>query len=507
MIINTLAVIGNLFAAMKDGGSVKEVLDDANNILRRGRNTSLYRKAKESIAFFPVIISSSVSSEPISPLLKALERQFATYIKIAIQQEDIIDLSNSKSKREFLKTLGFNVDNKLLGMLEHVIDNRSMRDAIKKEWKILSETAEKKRKETLSFKPLHEIYDDKKRDSLVSSLSESKRTGGYTKEEIDFIIHQTNDNINVLQSFRSDRDVDRDLNNLYQQFQTQTSNLQSNPTLQSARALERTGERIQNLRAKVDPLYRDDIKRRLKKTDDEEMLSLRQQAADASRETHDRKGVVVNISDSDLKKISELPPTILDVAIYYKSGNTLHETTLTLGIKAVSHILDSEDIISNISKGLKESNSILRFIKWKTGEIKFWKDFLFNIDGIKEDAVQAYKKEDGGLWFRLKYLRHKDALSRVFSRGFTPTAVLVISPSDISEIKKRSGIDLWKKNDVKKLFDTFYIISFLVVDEASRVVHIHNGDDLSFLKVDYNYLAKESSDDSMRTLVGLLTRG
>lgn len=502
--------MGNLFATMKQGGSAKDILDDINNTVGRGGNTSLYRKAKESIAFFPVIISSSVSSEPISPLLKALERQFATYIKIAIQQEDIVDLSNSKSKREFLKTLGFNVDNKLLGMLEHVIDNRSMRDAIKKEWKTLSETAEKKRKETLSFKPLHEIYDDRKRDSLISSLNESKRTGRYTKEELAFIIHQTNDNINVLQSFRSDKDVDRDLNNLSNIFQTQISNYQANPTLRTARALDRTGERIQNLRAKADPLYRDDIKRRLKKRDDEEMLSLRQQMADANkeeRETHDRKGVVVNISDSDLKKISELPPTILDVAIYYKSGNTLHETTLTLGIKAVSHILDSEDVISNISKGLKESNSVLRFIKWKTGEIKFWKDFLFNIDSIKEDAVQAYKKEEGGLWFRLKYLRHKDALSRVFSRGFTPTAVLVLSPSDISEIKKRSGIDLWKKNNIKKLFDTFYIISFIVVDEASRVVHIHNGDDLSFLKVDYNYLAKESSDDSMRTLVGLLTRG
>jgi len=219
-----------------------------------------------------------------------------------------------------------------------------------------------------------------------------------------------------------------------------------------------------------------------------------------------QSGAGSTITDTDIKKYSELPPTVLDVVIYYKSGNTIEQTMLSLGIKAVSHIFDYEDVIFNICKGLKESNTLLRFLKWKTGEIKFWKDFILNTDNLKEDAILSTKKNYGDIWFRLKYLKNKDFISKIINKGFTPTTVLVVSISDVEEIKRRSGINLWSYTDIKRLFDSFFIISFVIIDEASKVVYIHNGDDLSYMKVDYQYLHQEKDENAVKSLLGILTR-
>jgi hypothetical protein len=197
----------------------------------------------------------------------------------------------------------------------------------------------------------------------------------------------------------------------------------------------------------------------------------------------------------------------LEVTVHYKSGNTIINTQLVLGVKAVAHFVNYDDMVHHISKGIKENNNFLRFIKWTSGEISFWKDFVFSIPSIKEDIIDANKKQYGDIWFRLKYLKYKDILMRFFSKGHTPTAVLVLSVSDVEDIKKKSNYDLWNWNSIKKLFDSFFILSFIIVDEASRMVYINNGDEANFQKVDYKYLANEKNDDSaVKALLGFVTR-
>jgi hypothetical protein len=514
--INALYVLSNVFAAMRDGEDFTTILQDVSAASGNLKNRSIYDRAKKSIAFFPVIFSSSISSEPVNPLLKALERQFAVFIKIAIQQEDVIDLSETRSKREFLRTLGFNVDNTLLSIMEQVNFSRFGED-IKKYWKDINAAAIEQQKYLKDVRPLSEIYSDHKyidaEISLEATMTDAER------EALKFALHGANAatrNARSTAQRQQVRDARRDLGRA------------SRDLLAASGDARRERERFQDaasvamdMGSDASPAYRNRIqvvnkredeafKARLNGVENDLKFERQREIEDMrlnSREQKSVNKVTATITDNDIKKFSELPPTVLEVAIFYRTGNTLSEANLTLGIKAVAHIFDSEEVVHNIAKGLKESNTLLRFLQWRSGEIKFWRDFLFNVTSIKDDVVTSFKKNHGSIWFRLKYLKNKDIISRFYSKGFTPTAVLALSVSDVTEIKKRSGIDLWEQKNVNKLFNTFYIVSFLIIDEGSKIVHINNGDELSYMKVDYKYLSNEQDGDSMKSLIGLLTRG
>lgn len=181
------------------------------------------------------------------------------------------------------------------------------------------------------------------------------------------------------------------------------------------------------------------------------------------------------LKNNDAKKANELVPTTMHVRLVLQ--NSKHEVQGSLdfiiGIKATMHPIPSNEMVTNLLNAIRNKGTVFNFVRWTTGEISFFKDFLFNINEMKEDIVNRAENKMSSWWITLK---RRKALSKIkdFLGGkgrLLPNATIVISMEEAEYIRSQFGYDLMDESLVKKIMDTYFLLGFVIVDNSSQIVH------------------------------------
>ena len=209
-----------------------------------------------------------------------------------------------------------------------------------------------------------------------------------------------------------------------------------------------------------------------------------------------KRDVVPKMLDSDSKKANEMVPTTLALKVHVQDkGGAIRQTIdLLIGVKAVLHPVSSNEVINNLSG---ERGKFFDFIRWTSGEISFFKDFLFAIDDIKRDVVN--KSRGGSGWFSV--LKRTQARSNILKRfkgkGYMPNATLKVTLDELQYLKSKTGMDLTQEDAVKNLMNRYFLLGFIIVDSATESIQILDGrDGATFETLSFNSLKRESTSNA-----------
>jgi len=228
---------------------------------------------------------------------------------------------------------------------------------------------------------------------------------------------------------------------------------------------------------------------------------------------HNKSSKFTNqLLDNDVKKANELIPTTIDVplTIVTTAGESIN-TNILVGIKAVSHLIPSDEMVYNISTAVETKRGLFRFIQWTTGEISFFKDYLLMMDAAKKQAT-AQRSTNSAIWRRLKSRSLGDKIKRTFiaKNQLLPNATILITMDEAEYIKNNYNIDLLNDvKSVKNLMDVYFLLGFVICDSASEIAYFIFDNQTTFQPVSFKALEKESSSSSreLKSIVSILNKG
>lgn len=179
------------------------------------------------------------------------------------------------------------------------------------------------------------------------------------------------------------------------------------------------------------------------------------------------------LSDNDCKKANDLVPTMLHIRVYPIDKYTRKELSpidFMVGVKATIHPIPLDEIARIVVSGMRNENVIFNFLRWTTGEIKFFRDFLFAVDTQKMDAKDSGNNVTG---WRPALKRRKmlsDSKFRITKNSILPNATLIVTQAGISHIKDTYGYDLNQSNIKQQIMKVYFLLGFVTVDTVTQRV-------------------------------------
>ncbi|MCM1439686.1 MAG: hypothetical protein NC131_10895, partial [Roseburia sp.] len=257
----------------------------------------------------------------------------------------------------------------------------------------------------------------------------------------------------------------------------------------------------------------DEIRAEIKKPRDQRSAKFKNYFYDGGRFMHttttrkvstEVKGSAVDapklLRDSDIKRINSAVPYTMEATFRMKtkSGHDV-EVRYIIGVKTSMHMIRAQDLADDLPDLVTGDMKNLRKIRYKTGEITFL-DYLLNIKGLKADAAKhinsnkrwintlkrlgEYEKMNGTL---LK--RPVEALTD--GRIPIPNGTLVLTQPDVTMLTNKTGIDLSKIENAKKLSKNLFLISIIIVDSSAGTLRVYRDGDSDW---DVQSLASVESD-------------
>lgn len=220
------------------------------------------------------------------------------------------------------------------------------------------------------------------------------------------------------------------------------------------------------------------------------------------------------LMDNDVKKANELVPTLLHIRMFPLRRNDrgaaveLTPIEVVIGVKATLHPVDTEEMVTNVARGIKNENMFFNFLRWTTGEIKFFKDFLFSINELKIDATNDGAKASRW-WSMLKRRRSLSKLKNRFSKDkLLPNATIVLTQEEVNSIREAYGYDLNKTDMAYELMRNYFLMVFVIVDPAlQRVKFLFDGRN-EFETLTYATLSREATtnDKQFKEMINMMSR-
>ena len=175
--------------------------------------------------------------------------------------------------------------------------------------------------------------------------------------------------------------------------------------------------------------------------------------------------------DNDVKKANELIPTMMDMTVYFKTEYGYTPTHILMGVKATTHPIDSSDMKTNLINAVEEKNVFFKTVRWLTGEMKTFSDFVFNYNATKEFFEKYHSKSPW--WSRLKSKKVASAIRQwtASKKQIMPNATILISMDEVEQILSEANIDLKDETIVRKVLDYLFLLGFVIIDTAAEVVY------------------------------------
>lgn len=200
------------------------------------------------------------------------------------------------------------------------------------------------------------------------------------------------------------------------------------------------------------------------------------------------------VRDSDCQKLNTMKPLLMQVQMsMINKDDTIQPINYIIGVKTHNRIIPAS-ILPEVAKyPLKEMDKISRKIKWRAGELKFFKDIVFRINEKKQTAADA--RDPKRKWYRRLYelahmkgdapaaavvqgrslfasfIRDKQGKSKMMN-GVIPNVTIVMTQSDVDNIKNSTEIDLLKGSVAKNFCGELFLMSLVIIDTDAESIKI-----------------------------------
>ena len=419
---------------------------------------SITRANKDLTMTFPVMVSNTVDPVSAQLVARSLERKFVTLTQMLLSA---ISITSSKDAIDHLKNVHANLD---LSSFFDVDDYLAVSEEATAMHIFDAETVkavyEAFRQERLRAKPINHL-----RESLIDDMMAQMR------QNSDFNTAVANNRFNNLSDddkLRAVRLIDtdtatrnRDLNNRNRDLQNQNRDLTHQVRDLRGNEARMRGNFTRNQRRMNDRM------RALQQSNN----NLQSRLDDMRNNT--RAGLAnVSKDQMDYKKANELQPTLLKIQFISTNDNNDPITVdAYVGIKSKIYCVDSADIANHIVSKRSYNFSLYNLIKATSGEIEFWRDFVFAIKKAKIDAVSNTNRGSSSkLWKVLERRALASKINRFMSLRNDATAIttLVVSAYDVEMLRKMEDIDISNSRVARKLMDDYNLVGIVIIDDSTE---------------------------------------
>lgn len=201
------------------------------------------------------------------------------------------------------------------------------------------------------------------------------------------------------------------------------------------------------------------------------------------REKDDKKAIDAPkiLRDADIKKINGLLPYTIEAMFTIRTKQGLNrDVRYVIGIKSVLHLFRTQDLADDLRDLVTGNIHSLQKVRYKTGEISF-KDYFFNIKGLKADAAKHinYDKRWLNTLKRLAdYRQMNGSLMKKSVEALTngnipiPNGTLVLTQPDVTTLTNQTGIDLSVVSNAKRLARSMFLIAVVIVDSSAGTMRV-----------------------------------
>ena len=193
-------------------------------------------------------------------------------------------------------------------------------------------------------------------------------------------------------------------------------------------------------------------------------------------------------------------------------GDTPISSTAIIGVKARLQYVSSSDMMERLVSKNEDKNGLFSFIKATTGQVSFWKDFVFAIKKAKVDSVATSGKGSSSpVW---KMLEHRAIMSkfRRWTGSVNDAAAitsLVFSKEEADYLKKYERMDIMRSHTAHTIMNAYNIMALIVVDENTEKVNfLYDDGSGSYETMSFSHLERQGNgaDGAYKKVINLLTK-
>lgn len=464
------SLVDNVFTA-------KEKVFKSRNKVDGYRYTSIAKAASNLIATFPVLCSTNVSKDTASLITKMVERKACVFLQLFLSA---INKTNKGNAVEFLRQVHQNLDTSSMNLDDFIdyMDAYGESGQIRLSKEEAAELVDVMKKQNATFYdssfnvlPLNTFKITESMDNFTVSVDKSKVALYEAKKDKEWKKPKNNGYYND-HNFNSPLDSQNNNDNSFNPTNSNNSTSNSNNT---------------NFSYTYSPKF-------------------------------DNKPKQVNntatlLKDQDVKKMNEAVPSLLVVNYTYMGkDNVTVQSSFIIGVKAKLIPTNYREIINKMKKSNKPGGGFGTLMKLTTGELRFFKDFLFAVDQNRDAILQSRQKGSREqIWKTLenRAAQSKWQLRKYGSSDNTATAIttVVITAEDADQFFKETNTHITNPKEAQKFIEAYNLLGLVIVDdvEESALVMFDDGD-AYFEKLAYTMLERESTDKEYKKIINLMAR-
>ena len=406
---------------MLNGETISDVADAISNRKQDGYS-SIAARAKDLTATFPILISNRVSLKTAEKIAKALEFKYALMLQMVIASKSF---TTSKDAVDFLKNYHTNIDAHTYGsFISKFASTEEAYIAYLKASKLINESFQQKNILSEYAKPIKmNVFQEARKPAFVRIEDNSIKVGNEKYVKSKYLDNQTK--ANQRESNKKDLQLkakDKKIEDLQKSMQDKQ---------------DRFNKELQDKLNDVTPLSRPQL------------------------------------NDQKVKKANALNPLTMNVSFKVKATDqAVVNVEAMIGVKTKLYPVDSMEILDRIYSDRETKINLFNFIRAFSGEIQFWRDFVFALSKAKIDANFNARKVGSKLWKVLERRSKTSKLSQMLNINNSATAIttLVLSSEEAGFLNKEYDIDLLDSSVARKLLDDFNFISIMIVDENLETI-------------------------------------
>lgn len=433
--------------------SVDNVISRSGKIYDKfSKKKSIIGMAKENVFEFPVFVADSVPLEYATATNSLIEQVYASYLQMAISIDPIVDTKDFETGRHLKK---FKTDtNQYLEHTDMTYAHDACHNTIERDECIVEFDMTNLLDEDINVIVEHFNYEP---------LSEFNHYFQEAEKPDD------DDDDEVKQYIKDDDDEVKEYikNVLGSSTHATIEENKEKRRLEVALAKEKLAE-TKKKNENCDKEHKEDRT----KSAESHTMSKEKHANDVKTKAPQF------IDETKIQKLNTMKPLLMTVNVRVrdeKSGLSDKPIEYIIGVKTFARLIDA-DILPEVAKyPLKEMNKIKRKAKWRAGELKFFKDIIFKIKQKKQSAFDTRDKKRK--WYRRLYeLAHKENYQANIFKGKAedgiPNATIIISQSDVINIKSQTGIDMFAGNNAVSFCKELFLMSLVVVDSDAESIKV-----------------------------------
>ena len=440
-------------------------------------NSNIAKEAKGLTAVFPVLVSESVSVEQAQMIAKAAERKYVTMFQMLFAASQITD---AKSAQSYLKKFHNNITSSLdLSdmTVDDVIDFANKLDEEVQTTALTNARITEAAKAVLEDLAFNESYTKVLAENLNPvSLNNYKVKTVFGDYKATQVSEAGDDYYTVEDRSDSTEWEGRDDNNgnVYKQ-RTNTTTRRTPITARDRAATLK--DKNATLKDKADIISK-------------------------------------QIVTTDIKKANEATPSLMIINFVTQADGRDNEivNTAVIGVKCVIHYVPSSEMMNRMVLKNTDRRGLLNFIRATTGEIQFFRDFLFAIDRAKIDAVaKTSKGSNSRIWKMLEIRANRakmNATARADNAACAAITMLVLSKAEVDIIKQSYRLDLSKASTMLSVMKGYNFIGVAVIDEVNeKVDFLYDDGTKNFETISFMSLEREQGAGEYKKMINTLVKG